>query len=113
VDLRFVYDDNVNRLRHYQFGFHTAKNGDLETLVGCSYLDFMPGDDGVRFNDVWSGRNQSSPQWGPACGTREPARNQRMRENYGVPFNGIQILPTVNTHDDTLRILFGRIRATM
>jgi len=65
----------------------------------------------VRFNDAWAGNHQNNPQWGPACGQREPDQNQKVRENYAVPFNGMQILPTVNVNDDTLRIFFGQIRA--
>jgi hypothetical protein len=110
VDVRFIYDDAQNRLRHYLFGFHTAKNGDLETFAGCDYVDRNPGNDGARFNDVWAGNHQNNPQWGPACGSLEPNQNQKVRENYAEPFNGIQILPTVNTNDDTLRIFFGPIR---
>lgn len=66
----------------------------------------------MRFNDVWSGINQSNPEWGPPCGIREPAQNQKTRENYAVPVGGMQILTDVNSADDTLRIFFGRIRGT-
>lgn len=111
VDVRFINDDALNRLQHYLFGFHTAKNGDLESFAGCNYVDRAPGNDGVRFNDVWAGTKQNNPQWGPACGQLEPNQNQKVRENYAVPFNGMQILPNVNTNDDTLRIFFGPIRA--
>jgi hypothetical protein len=46
------------------------------------------------------------------AGSLEPLQNQKARENYVVPLDGIQILPAVNSNDDTLRVLFGRIRAT-
>ena len=111
VDVRFVNDNAVDRLKHYLFGFHTAKNGDVESFAGCNYLDQAPGNDGVRFNDVWAGTRQNNPQWGPPCGQLEPNQNQKMRENYAVPFNGLQILPTVNVNDDALRIFFGSIRS--
>jgi DNA/RNA endonuclease G (NUC1) len=110
ADVRFIYDDANDRPKHYQFGFHTAKNGDLESFAGCSYLDRTPGNDAVRFNDVWAGTKTNNPQWGPACGSAEPSQNQKVRENYAEPFNGIQILPTVNSGDDALRIFFGPIR---
>jgi hypothetical protein len=82
----------------------------MESFAGCSYLDRTPGNDAVRFNDVWAGTKQGNPQWGPACGSLEPNTNQKVRENYAEPFNGMQILPTVNGGDDTLRIFFGTIR---
>ena len=46
----------------------------------------------------------------PGVGSREPAVNQRQRANYDVPFNGVQILPTVNTSTDTLGVFYGPIR---
>ncbi len=112
VEIKFIYDSANDRARHYQFGFHTAKNGDMETFAGCSYVDRTPGNDTVRFNDVWARNKEGNPNWGPACGQLEPNQNQKVRENYTMPFNGIQILPTVNTNDDSLRILVGRIRPT-
>jgi DNA/RNA endonuclease G (NUC1) len=111
VDVKFIYDDANDRLKHYQFGFHTAKNGDLESFAGCSYVDRTAGNDAVRFNDVWAGTKQNNPQYGPACGNLEPNQNQKVRENYAEPFNGMQILPTVTGGDDTLRIFFGTIRS--
>jgi hypothetical protein len=35
----------------------------------------------------------------------------KQRANYDVPFNAIQLLPSVNTASDTLRLLYGTIRA--
>ena len=65
-----------------------------------------PSGSGQQITSPWR------PQWGPACGSLEPLQNQKVRENYVVPLDGIQILPAVNSNDDTLRVLFGRIRAT-
>ena len=48
---------------------------------------------------------------GVAC-LFEPVQNQKVRKSYAVPVAGIQILPTVNSNDDTLRVFYGRIRAS-
>ncbi len=112
VDVRveFVNDDATDRRLHYEYGFHTVKNDDFESPAGCNYMDRNPGNDGLRFNDVWEGTRVGDPDYGPACGAREPSQNQKVRENYAVPFNGVQLLTAVNTHDDTVRIFFGEIR---
>jgi hypothetical protein len=62
---------------------------------------------------VWDGTRVGDPDWGPACGRRELGQNQRTRADYAVPFNAVQLLTTVNTHDDTVRIFFGEIRPVM
>jgi hypothetical protein len=33
-----------------------------------------------------------------------------VREDYDVPLNSVQILSTVNSNDDTVRLFFGEIR---
>jgi hypothetical protein len=109
VEIVFVDDSPVDLAAHYAFGFLTAKNSSFETFAGCNYLDHAPGNDGVRFTDVWSERFDASDA--RACGRREPADNQDVRENYDVPFGAIQILPSVNTASDTVRLFFGAIRA--
>ena len=102
-------------------GFRTALNTNFETFAGCSYLDYTPGNDAVRLHDVW-GPNRSKYQgydsW-RACGSRELSENQKRlnpatgllerRANYDVPQNGVQILSTVNTNTDTLRMFYGTI----
>jgi hypothetical protein len=112
VEVQFAGDSQTDRLKHYQVGFHTAVNTNFETFAGCNYVDYAPGNDAVRLRDVW-GPNRSNRQgyaiW-QACASREPAVNQRQRANYEVPFNGVQILPTVNTSTDTLRLFYGVIR---
>ncbi len=113
VQISFVNDDATDRRRHYEHGFHTVRNGNFESLIGCNYLDQAPGNDGARFNDVWDGTRVGDPDWGPACGRRELGQNQRTRADYAVPFNAVQLLTTVNTHDDTVRIFFGQIRPVM
>ncbi len=110
VEIEFVFDDPDDLAAHYAFGFLTAKNVDFESFSGCNYLDAAPGNDAVRFNDVWTEKHAGDPNYGPACGTREPARNQRVRENDVVPFGAIQLLPSVNTGDDTVRLFFGAVR---
>ncbi len=110
VEIEFVFDDPDDLAAHYAFGFLTAKNVDFESFSGCNYLDTAPGNDAVRFNDVWTEKHAGDPNYGPACGTREPARNQRVRENDVVPFGAIQLLPSVNTGDDTVRLFFGAVR---
>jgi len=61
--------------------------------------------------DLWS-PNKSAKQgyniW-QACGLREPAVNQKQRENYDVAFNAVQILSTVNSGTDTVNLLYGAI----
>jgi len=110
VQVQFVADDPANRPLHYKVGFHTATNRDFEGFTSCDYQDFKAGNDGIRMNDVWAGTNVGNPNWGPACGSLEPAVNQRHREQYAVPKNAVQILTTVNTADDTLRVFYGTIR---
>lgn len=113
VEVTFLEDpigtDPVSRRQHFTFGFHTVKRGDLETGVGCSYVDYGPGNDGLRYNDVWAGRYNGHPIWGEACGAKEQRVNQVVREDYDVPLNSVQILSTVNSNDDTVRLLFGEI----
>jgi hypothetical protein len=115
VQVQFAADSLDNRLTHYLYGFHTAINTNFETSAGCNYVDYAPGNDAVRLHDVW-GPNRSKWQgyasW-QACGSREPAVNQRRRGNYDVPFNAVQILPTVNTSTDTLRLFYGPIRPVL
>ena len=85
---------------------------DLEGSVSCDYLDSAAGDDAMRLRDFWGFNRRSGvtyPAW-QACGRREPAANQKVRANYVVPFNAVQILPTVNVHVDTLRMFYGEIR---
>jgi CshA-type fibril repeat protein/VCBS repeat-containing protein len=106
VEIKFVYDS----IDHSLYGFRTAYRGDFEGFSNCNYLDFTPGADGARFNDVWQGNHAGHPHWGPACGSREKSQNQKVRANYNVPLDSIQLLPTVNVHDDTAFILYGEIR---
>jgi hypothetical protein len=115
VDVEFIFpgDSDVDRRQHFTNGFHTALNGNFESFAGCNYIDYAPGNDAVRLRDVW-GPNRS--KWwnynaAAACGTREPAVNMKQRANYDVPFNAVQLLPTVNSGSDTLRLLYGTIRA--
>ena len=110
VEVEFVFDDPGDLHAHYTFGFLTAKNVDDESFSGCSYQDAAPGNDAVRFNDVWARTHVGDRGYGPACGSREPRQNQRMRENYDVPFGAVQLLPSVNSGDDTVRLFFGEIR---
>jgi hypothetical protein len=110
VEIRFLLDDSADRVRHYTYGLHTLKKENFETGPGCNYLDSAPGNDGFRLNDMWKGSKAGDAGWGAACGRREPSQNQRVRENYAVPLDGVQLLPTVNTHDDTARLYFGKIR---
>ncbi len=106
VEIRLV-NDSVD---HYEFGFHTAKNAGIEGFSGCNYKDFKPGNDTTRFNDVWKGNKAGHPDFGPACGSAEPSDSQSVRENYDVPIDGIQLLPTVAGAKDTARIFWGPIR---
>lgn len=106
VEVKFVYDS----IDHNKYGFRTAYRGDFEGFSNCNYLDFTPGADGARFNDVWKGNHAGDPHWGSACGSREKSQNQKVRANYNVPLDSIQLLPTVNVHDDTAFILYGEIR---
>ncbi len=112
VEVAFPWDSEDDRLAHYKFGFHTAANTNFESFAGCNYLDNAPGNDSVRLHDLW-GPNRSnsgeSSSW-RACGRKEPRGNQEVRTNYDVPFNAIQLLPTVNGSTDTLRLFFGPIR---
>jgi len=110
AEIRLLYDDPRDRIQHYDFGFHTAQNSNYESFAGCNYVDFAPGNDSVRMNDVWAGNHADSPNWGPACGRREPRVNQDVRANYAVAPNAVQLLPTVGEDDDTLRIYYGKIR---
>jgi hypothetical protein len=112
VEVAFPWDSATDREAHYQFGFHTAANTNFESFAGCNYVDHTPGNDSVRLRDLW-GPNRSSRKeqnhW-QACGRREPRGNQTVRADYDVPFNAIQLLPTVNSGTDTLRLFFGPIR---
>jgi len=110
LQVQFVNDDPRNRLQHYQVGFHTVQHRDLEGSVGCHYVDSEPDEDGLRMHDVWAGTHAASARWGAACGRREPSANQKRRENYDVPLNAVQLLSTVATQDDTVRIYYGQIR---
>ncbi len=111
IQVSFPGDSQVDRLLHYTYGFLTAFNVNFESFAGCNYLDSAPGNDSVRLRDLWS-PNKSAKQgynvW-QACGAREPLANQKVRENYDVAFNAIQILSTVNTGTDTVNLLFGGI----
>jgi len=111
VQLSFPGDSPIDRLQHYAFGLLTAFNVNFESFAGCNYVDSSPGNDSVRLVDLWS-PNKSTKQgynvW-QACGAREPAVNQKQRENYDVAFNAIQILSTVNGGTDTVHVLFGAI----
>ena len=113
LEISFPGDSETDRLQHFKNGLHTATNVNFESFAGCDYLDHTPGNDAVRLRDLW-GPNKSKKlgydNW-RACGTREPAANKKVRANYDVPFNAIQLLPTVNTGTDTLQIYFGEIRA--
>ncbi len=76
-------------------------------------MDYTPGNDSVRLQELWS-PNRSifrDVASGEACGRREPRVNQSRRADYEVPFNAIQLLPTVSSGSDTNRIFFGPIRA--
>jgi hypothetical protein len=112
LEISFTGDSETDRLQHFKNGLHTATNVTFESFAGCDYLDYTPGNDAVRLRDLW-GPNKSKKQgydsW-RACGAREPAANKKVRANYDVPFNAIQLLPTVNTGTDTLQIYFGEIR---
>jgi hypothetical protein len=114
VDVEFTFpgDSDTDRREHFTHGFHTALNNNFESFAGCNYIDHAPGNDAVRLGDVW-GPNRS--KWwnydaSAACGTREPSVNRKQRAQYDVPFNAVQLLPTVNTGSDTLRLLYGTIR---
>jgi len=112
VEIAFPWDSEDDREAHYKFGFHTAANTNFESFAGCNYQDHSPGNDSVRLHELW-GPNRSSDResssW-RACGRREPRGNQKVRTNYDVPFNAIQLLPAVSVSSDTLRLFFGPIR---
>ncbi len=112
LEISFPGDSEKDRLEHFKAGLHTATNVSFESFAGCNYVDYAPGNDAVRLRDIWGpnrSRRQGYENW-RACGTREPSVNRKVRANYEVPFNAIQLLPTVNTASDTLRIFFGEIR---
>jgi hypothetical protein len=116
VEVLFPSDSDTDRAAHFKWGFHTALNTNFETFAGCSYFDYAPGNDSVRLRDAWGPIRQSlllgytyvNSSWAP-CGSLEPAVNQKVRANYEVAFNAIQLLPTVNTNTDTLRLFYGPI----
>jgi hypothetical protein len=111
VEVSFPSDSATDLTAHYTSGFHTASNSNFESFAGCNYVDHTPGNDSVRLRDVW-GPNRSkwwSYNASAACGSREPSVNQKQRANYDVAFNAIQILPTVSTGTDTLRLFYGQI----
>jgi hypothetical protein len=111
VEVTFVDDSKTDRVQHYLMGFHTANNINFEGQgSSCNYIDHDAGNDTMRFNDVWEGSKVSHPEWGPACGSREPSANEKRRENYAVPFNAVQMLSSVNTNSDTVRLFYGEIR---
>jgi hypothetical protein len=112
IQVTFTDDSQTDRVQHYTMGFHTVRNINFDgsTASSCDYLDWDVGNDTIRYNDVWEGTNVGSPNWGPACGSREPSGNQKKRENYAVPFGAVQLLPTVNTANDTARLFYGAIR---
>jgi HYR domain-containing protein len=114
VEVEFPNDSDTDGAVHFASGFHTATNTNFETFAGCSYYDYAPGNDAVRLHDVWGPNKSRLPgyQSAAACGSREPALpyNQKVRANYEVPYNAVQILPTVNTNTDTLRLFYGTIR---
>jgi len=111
LQISFPGDSLTDRRQHYTTGLLTAFNLNFESFAGCNYIDYAPGNDGVRVMDLWS-PNKSAKQgytvW-KACGAREPVVNQKQRENYDLPFNAVQITSTVNTDSDTLNVLFGTI----
>ena len=111
LQLSFPGDSLIDRLQHYAFGLLTAFNVNFESFAGCNYIDSAPGNDSVRLMDLWS-PNKSLKQgfnvW-QACGAREPAANQKQRENYDVPYNAVQILSTVGAGNDTMNVLFAPI----
>jgi len=113
IQLSFPGDSQVDRLQHYAFGLLTAFNVNFESFAGCNYVDSAPGNDSVRLRDLWS-PNKSLKQgynvW-QACGAREPAANQKQRENYDVPFNAVQILSTVGVGNDTMNVFYAPITA--
>jgi hypothetical protein len=106
VEIQFVYD----AVDHEKYGFRTANGGNFEGFSSCAYVDFAAGGDTGRFNDVWKGNKAGNQHYGPACGDLEPSNNQKARTNYDVPFDSIQLLSTVNVHNDSMRIFFGEIR---
>jgi hypothetical protein len=111
VEVTFVDDSRTDRVQHYLMGFHTARNINFEGKgSSCNYIDHSPGNDTMRFNDVWEGSKVDHPEWGPACGSREPSANEKRREDYAVPFNAVQMLSSVNTNNDTVRLFYGEIR---
>ena len=112
LEISFPGDSLADRREHFTSGLHTATNVNFESFAGCNYVDSAPGNDAVRLRDIWGpnrSRKQGYQNW-RACGTREPSVNKKVRANYEVAFNAIQLLPTVNSGVDTLRIYFGEIR---
>jgi hypothetical protein len=113
VEVTFTGDSPTDRRKHYAAGFHTARNINFEgaDAFGCGYVDSDVSNDTIRLNDNWDGTQIGDPNWGPACGTREPSQNQKKRENYVVAYNAAQLLTSVNTGNDTVRLFYGGLRA--
>jgi hypothetical protein len=113
VDVRvtFIDDSRTDRRQHYAAGLHTATNLNAASAFGCDYLDADPTNDTIRLNDNWDGTHVGDPNWGPACGALEPSQNQKKRETADVMYNTAQLLMSVNTDSDTVRLFFGELRA--
>lgn len=112
VEVSFPFDSATDRQAHYALGFHTALNTNFESYAGCNYVDSAPGNDGVRLRDLWGPNRSGSGNtsgWA-ACGRKEPRTNEKVRANYDVPFNAVQLLPTVSSGTDTNRLFYGAIR---
>lgn len=100
----FLHDEST---QHDAYGFRIMRNGNFEGAASCTYLDYNANSDTVRYRDVWRGVNAGNPHFGPPCGALEPSANQRQRENFSLTNDEVQLLPTVNSHDDTARVFFG------
>jgi hypothetical protein len=111
VEITFQNDSETDRVQHYTAGFHTALNTNFESFAGCNYVDYAPGNDAVRLKNVWGPNRSKWWNYGAsaACGSRELSVNQKVRANYQVAFNAIQVLSSVNSNTDTLRLFFGKI----
>ena len=111
VQVRFP-NDSTDKRTHYSNGFHTVTETNVEGVTGsdCTYKDYDPRDNAIRFNDAWVGDKLTDPNYGPACGSLESSSNQKVRENYVMPLGAVQVNTTVSTADDTMRIYYGTIK---
>jgi hypothetical protein len=100
----FVHEEPA---QHDAYGFRTVRNNNFEGAASCTYRDSDAENDTIRYRDVWRGVNAGSPHYGPPCGILEPPVNQRQRENFALTDDEAQLLPTVNTNNDTARVFFG------